>query len=331
MKVLVYGAGVIGSYLAHVLCAAGSDVTLLARGKWKDQLEKNGLRIRHHLQRWETLDHPKIIGDVPAGEHFDAVFAVMPYNKMGAILEPLAAIHSPLAVLVGNNMDPGGMQQAILDRTVCEKEVLFAFQATAGRRDIENGVLICERLGAGAMDIGGLHALPEEAIQAKLASAFAGTKYRLRWQPDMEAYLVCHLAAVLPICYLAYACGGDMRSSTGKQRKLMRMATKEAYGLLRAQGNPIRPGSDDAYYEPGVRGALMQFVYWLMAKTEMGDLIACAHCRNAYEEMEMLDAAFMEIAARTPGAPMPHWHELRAQMPGWDEVRRRYGRVTSSR
>lgn len=32
MKVLVYGAGVIGSYLTHVLCAAGNQVTLLARG-----------------------------------------------------------------------------------------------------------------------------------------------------------------------------------------------------------------------------------------------------------------------------------------------------------
>ena len=31
MKVLVYGSGVIGCYLAHVLCTAENDVTLLAR------------------------------------------------------------------------------------------------------------------------------------------------------------------------------------------------------------------------------------------------------------------------------------------------------------
>ena len=326
MKVLVYGAGVIGSYLAHVLCAAGNDVTLLAREKWKEQLEANGLRIRHHLQHSKTLDHPRVIGDVPTEEHFDAVFAVMPYNRIGAILEPLAAIHAPLVVLVGNNMNPEAMQEAILKKTVCKKEVLFAFQATAGKRDVENGVLICERLGAGAMDIGGLHSLPGEAVRLKLENAFAGTKYKLRWQPDMEAYLICHLAAVLPICYLAYACGGDMLSSTGKQRKLMRMATKEAYGLLRAQGNPILPGGDDAYYEPGLRGAVMQFIYWLMAKTQMGDLIACAHCRNAYEEMEMLDKAFEAIIARTPDYPMPNWRALMAQMPDWEQIREQYGR-----
>ena len=31
MRVLVYGAGVIGSYLAHMLCTVGNDVTVPAR------------------------------------------------------------------------------------------------------------------------------------------------------------------------------------------------------------------------------------------------------------------------------------------------------------
>ena len=123
MKVLVYGSGVIGCYLAHVLCAAGNDVTLLARGQWKEQLQQNGLRIRHHLQRKTTLDHPRVTGGIEEDDTFDAVFAVMPYNKMPAILEPLAAIHAPIIVLVGNNMRPADMQQAILDHSVCEKQV----------------------------------------------------------------------------------------------------------------------------------------------------------------------------------------------------------------
>ena len=332
MKVLVYGSGVIGSYLAHVLCSAGNDVTVLARGRWREQLETHGLRIRHHLQRSQTLDHPKVIGDISEGGSYDVVFAVMPYNKIGAILEPLAAVRAPLVVLVGNNMNPAAMERFILDGTVCEKQVLFGFQVTAGKRDMEKELLVCERLGAGNMDLGGLHRLPDETIRSKLNEAFAGTGYRLNWQPDMEAYLVCHLAAILPIGYLAYACDGDMRSSTGAQRRLMRLASREAYAMLKTRGIPILPAGDDRYYASGLRGRLMQFLYLVMAKNKtIGDLVACEHCRNAYEEMEMLDAAFMEIVARTPGAPMPHWHELRAQMPDWDEVRRRYGRVTSLR
>ena len=157
MKVLVYGSGVIGCYLAHILCAAGNDVTLLARGQWKEQLQQNGLRIRHHLQWKTTLDHPRVIGSIEEEKAYDAVFAVMPYNKMQAILEPLAAVRSPIVVLVGNNMSPALMRREILDRSVCEKQVLFGFQATAGKRDHEKGMLICERAGVGSMDIGCLH------------------------------------------------------------------------------------------------------------------------------------------------------------------------------
>jgi len=250
MKVLVYGSGVIGSYLAHVLCSAGNDVTVLARGQWKEQLEAHGLRIRHHLQRRETLDHPKVIGDICEDDAYDAVFAVMPYNRIGAILQPLAAVRAPLVAMVGNNMNPAAMEKVILDGSVCEKQVLFGFQVTAGKRDIDEGLLICERLGAGNMDLGGLHRLPDEATRSKLNEAFAGTGYKLNWQPDMEAYLVCHLAAILPIGYLAYACDGDMRASTGAQRKLMRLASREAYAMLKAQASPYCPGATNATMPP---------------------------------------------------------------------------------
>ncbi len=326
MKVLVYGSGVIGCYLAHILCAAGNVVTLLARGQWKEQLQQNGLKIRHHLQRKTTLDHPRVIGGIEGEKAYDTVFAVMPYNKMRAILEPLATIHSPIVVLVGNNMRPADMQQAILDHSVCEKQVLFGFQATAGKRDHEKGMLICERAGVGAMDIGGLHSLPDSGTKAKLEAMLGGGGYRFNWQPDMEAYLICHLAAVLPICYLAYACNGDLTGSTGKQRKLMRMASREAYTMLKAQGIPILPEGDDQYYAPGIKGAVMQFLYFGMAKWKTaGDLIACEHCRNAFEEMEMLDEEFEKVLARRPDLLMPNWRALKTQMPGWDAIRKQYG------
>lgn len=48
-KVLVFGAGVIGAYLAHVLTEAGNDVTILARKERSESLNRNGLVIYHHL------------------------------------------------------------------------------------------------------------------------------------------------------------------------------------------------------------------------------------------------------------------------------------------
>lgn len=95
--------------------------------------------------------------------------------------------------------------------------------------------------------------------------------------------------------------------------------------MLKAQGIQILPPGDDQYYAPGIKGALMQLLYFGMAKWKTaGDLIACEHCRNAFEEMEMLDDGFERVIARAPDFPMPHWRALKAQMPGWDAIRKQY-------
>lgn len=49
MKILVFGAGVLGCNLANDLFRAGKDVTLLARGAWSEEIRKNGLRIQNKL------------------------------------------------------------------------------------------------------------------------------------------------------------------------------------------------------------------------------------------------------------------------------------------
>ena len=46
MKILVFGAGVLGCNLARNLFRAGKDVTLLARGKWAEEIGENGLRVK---------------------------------------------------------------------------------------------------------------------------------------------------------------------------------------------------------------------------------------------------------------------------------------------
>ena len=46
MRLLIYGAGVIGTLYARLFFEAGYDTTIYARGKRLDSLLQNGLRYR---------------------------------------------------------------------------------------------------------------------------------------------------------------------------------------------------------------------------------------------------------------------------------------------
>ncbi|MCC8051394.1 MAG: hypothetical protein LIP10_12205 [Clostridiales bacterium] len=76
MKILIYGAGVIGCELAHMLCKK-NDITLLARVRWKETIDSNGLVIRHYVQRKTTVDRLKTIDSLESSNQYDLIFVVM--------------------------------------------------------------------------------------------------------------------------------------------------------------------------------------------------------------------------------------------------------------
>ena len=62
-----------------------------------------------------------------------------------------------------------------------------------------------------------------------------------------------------------------------------------------------------------------------MAKSAIGDLVACEHCRNAVSEMEQIDAFYEKLMEGYPKDKLKVWNRLRSMMPTWDELHERYG------
>jgi len=321
MKVLVYGAGVIGGQLVHALSKSGNDVTVIARGAWKETLEKDGLRIRHYIQKKDTTDHPHVL-EKPGGQRYDIAFAVMQYRQMEQILDDLAVINSPIVVLVGNNLSVSEMESRILRATASPKEVLFGFGSTAGTR--ENGKLTTVHTGDGKLTVGKAHveATPEE--KALLKRLFAGSRMSVSWCDNMDAWLKYHAAYILPVVYLCYKTGCDLRRSTKEERKLLLDAVRDAYHFLMALGYPVRPVGDEKSLEPGILNKLVKLVIYWMSRTRLGALCTTEHCRHAPKEMEDLDRAFQALRAKKPDFPMPRFDELYKMMPSWEAIRNTY-------
>lgn len=322
MKVLVYGAGVIGGQLVHALSIAGNAVTVIARGVWKETLQRDGLRIRHHIQKKDTVDHPRVL-EKPDDEPYDIVFAVMQYRQMERILDDLAAINSPLVVLVGNNLSASEMEQQILKATATPKSLLFGFGSTAGTR--ENGKLTTVHTGDGKLTLGRTHGNASQSEKDLITRLFKGSKLSISWCDDMDAWLKYHAAFILPIVYLCYKTDCDLKKSIRQDRKLLLDAVKDAYHLLMELKYPVRPVGDEKSLEPGVANALVKMVIYWMSRTRIGALCTTEHCRHAPGEMEDINSAFQKLRAEKPDFPLPHFDQLYGEMPSWEQIRKNYG------
>ncbi|MEC0372359.1 2-dehydropantoate 2-reductase N-terminal domain-containing protein [Paenibacillus chibensis] len=303
MRILVYGAGVLGSYLAHVLVRGGNEVTVLARGKRAVQLKTNGLVIRHYFQRRTTVDEVNVIQELTADDLYDLIFVVMKYNDFPSVLSILAENRSSNIVLVGNNADALGMQNEIQEKSKAKKNVIFGFQISAGIRE-ESGRMICIR-GGGQMILGSLDG--EITIKPILESAFKKVKYTLAYHEDIDAWLKSHIVTIVALNSVSYLYDGDLKKAT-KDKKLFNQAISamdEGFQLLEKLNYTITPASQ------------VNLVRKHRRITYMGLIIV-----HNLPFMKLIDGSFSEIAALFDSFKKLKKH-INIATPYWDEMEKR--------
>jgi len=314
MKILVYGAGVLGSNLAHILIRAGNEVTLLARGNRLADLREKGLVIRHYVQMKTTVDRPALVDRLDPDDAYDLCFVVVQRQQLDGILPEISASRGCRDfVLVGNNPAASETAGFIRQNSPVEKRVAFGFQASGGRR--ETGRVISIHMGkattSGSMTLGSM--VPDGDLYKKIQQAFAGTKYSVVISENMDAWLKCHAAFIIPIVFACYYADGDLRKIAGDKKFLNRVldAVGEAYAMVKAAGNPIMPPEDDGFLERD-----RSKTYWmikLMSATPLGKLAASDHAMSAPGEMHRLYDDFCQIKEKA-GIETPAWNELAVYM-----------------
>ena len=104
MRILVYGAGVLGSNLASNLCKAKKDVTILARGKWAENIKKNGLKVKNKMGfRTKTCRMP-VMTSLEPDDIYSVIFVALRYTQLDDIIHILRSNGTKNIVFVGNNV-----------------------------------------------------------------------------------------------------------------------------------------------------------------------------------------------------------------------------------
>lgn len=321
MRILVYGAGVQGCELAHQLLLNKKNVvTLLARGEWKERIDQKGLVIRHLAQCRTTTDRVNTIDVLAPEDSYDLVFVALQSGQLPAVLPILKQNKSEYFVFLGN--DPGAKDVLQAMQRPADK-IAFGFQNNAGRRERDR--VVSGHMGIG-MTVGGATAPLSGVFRQRLQTAFDGVKYKLTFYDDMDEWLKCHIAFILPIVYVCYAVNGDLTRATAEQRKAILDAAWECCEMLKAAGVPVNDAENTDYYRAGTkkRKQMERMLFW-MCKTPLGKICASDHAMHAVDEMQYLDEAFGALRSTTR-TPMPAWDALRSAMPNWKTLQLRLNR-----
>lgn len=297
MRILVYGAGVLGCNLVHILYKSKKDVTLLARGNWYEEIRQNGMTIRHKFRIGNTNDKIPVINSLTSQNVFDVIFVTLQYTQLENIVSILNQNSSKNIIFIGNNANAKKYVELLNG-----KNVLFGFFSAGGKRNSK----YVESFYLNEMTIGRTDNSCESDEYIK--NIFQGTKMRLTIENQMDDWLKSHVAFILPFVYAAYYTGYDYRKIKNNKEFLYEIITsvREYYDALKDLGYEVLPKSD---YEFVTSKRIRCYLFLkLCCFTSLGDLCVCDHAKNGKNEMLQLNDELRKLLSyakvRTPHADL---------------------------
>ena len=144
MKILVYGAGVLGSLYAARLKESGQHVSILARGRRLADIRQHGIELEDSASGQRTITSIDAVEAFAPADAYDLVVVLVRKNQVASVLPSLAANKStPSFLFMINNA--AGPDEYI--SAVGRERVLLGFAGAGG----DNCQLAHDRSGVALM------------------------------------------------------------------------------------------------------------------------------------------------------------------------------------
>ena len=284
MRLLIYGAGVIGCWYAVLFSKAGYDTTIYARGKRLELLRKEGLRyeVKGKVHKADI----KIIGRLENEDSYDFIFLTVKENQVHTALEELSHNSSPNIVTMVNTIE--GYEN--WERLSGEGRIIPAFPGAGG--SFQDGILKASLTPyiIQPTTFAEINGCRTERLD-KLSKIFKSSRVPYQIVKNMQDWQLCHLAMVVPIAdayYMARIPQKAWKEDNVMQKTAVQM--KHNFQTLYKMGIVLSPRKMNMFRL--LPTWMLKIGLTLVFKSDFGDVFMYQHSMNAPDEMRALHEQF---------------------------------------
>jgi 2-dehydropantoate 2-reductase len=276
VRILIFGAGVIGSLYGAMLAEAGYDVSVYARGRRLESLTQDGLLYK---RKGKIRKAPvRVLSKLEEEDCYDLILLTVRENQLHAALEELRQNSSPTIVTMVNSLETYDQWEAICG----EGRIIPAFPGAGGGFDgnVLDAALTPRLIQPTTIGKTG-------GRERALARVLHRAKIPCQIVPDMHAWQLCHLAMVVPIADAYYEAADPEHA--GREAALMRKTAKQIrdnLDAIAARKIRLSPGKMQAFrlLPTPLVGWILGFVF----QSSFGDRFMYRHSMKAPDEMRQL-------------------------------------------
>ncbi len=283
-RILIFGAGVVGSIYALRFAHSGLDVTLLARGKRLEALKRD--RLRYNDNGVTKNISIKTIEKLEDDDIYDFIFVPVRYDQSETALSAIKNNHSKTIITLTNTMGYDRWLEIVGDR------LLPGFPGAGG--DMKDGILYAQfgsEKHQGTI-FGEINGQITERVK-ELAQIFEASNLHYEIQENIKAFHISHTASAIVIKHF-YTNTGVMDVETAKSESTLLKIAKELkqnLHLVAKAGIPVIPLETKSMGELSENDIIAMYRQMLSNDFTI-DVLLGNHAVSAKAEILLLDELF---------------------------------------
>ena len=298
MKLLVFGAGVIGSYYANKLYQSKIDVTILARGEKFMSIQERGVVVEDFITHRETVSKIRVI-DKPDKEVYDLIMVIVQMIQIDNVLPVLSEFSNAGSFLfIGNNVN--GFDNII--QQLGHNKILAGFGAVGGKR-VNHKVIYADADPKKPnkkvpIILGKVNKVDNKEFE-KIIALFESADIQVEPVDDIDGWLKTHAAMILGLAGAAYKQKYNMKS-IAEDKELVKMivkALRESMDVLKSLGVTIVPKRNR--YLHLFPDFILEYIFRKLLNSEYAEIAIAGHAEAARTEMRALADGFLVLCQKS--------------------------------